>query len=480
VLSIPNPLLSAALARPEHIVLRCGAQAWSAQQLLQAVRCRAQFWAQSGIQAGETVGLWGRADAAFVIDLHALGWLGAAAAPLAHSAPDAERQRAIEALGCKRIIVGPGADAPTRRGLHQALGAGGVLLDSPGAAASGAPMDAAAPERFWPADEVRLVVLSSGSTAAPHAVRLTTAQLFFSAVGSATRLGHHVDDVWLLCLPLHHVGGLSILFRAAFFAASVTLVPRFVAADALRYLADGRVSLVSLVPQMLSRMLDLADDAESLWAAHPRLRAILLGGAPPPQTLLERSRARQLPVCVTWGMTETASQVATTWPGAFLGSGDCGPPLPFARVSPVGDAGILHVTGPVAGPTTLATQDWGQLTAQGRVVVQGRCDDILISGGENIAPFEVESVLLAHPLIADAAVVGISDAQWGQRPVAVLVGTQKGQPGDAVLAAWCRDRLASFKIPAQFIWCQSLPRDALGKLRRKQVQLDVHQGVEDV
>jgi O-succinylbenzoic acid--CoA ligase len=148
--------------------------------------------------------------------------------------------------------------------------------------------------------------------------------------------------------------------------------------------------------------------------------------------------------------------------------------------APEGRAGLLHVAGPVAGPVPVAARDVGDVDTQGRVRVYGRADDVIISGGENIAPFEVESVLLSHPDVADAAVVGVADARWGQRPVAVLVPRGAARPDANALAGWCRGRLAAHKVPQRFVWRRALPRDALGKLRRQQLVPLLQQGVDDV
>ncbi|HET6343307.1 MAG TPA: AMP-binding protein, partial [Myxococcota bacterium] len=275
------------------------------------------------------------------------------------------------------------------------------------------------------------------------------------------RLGHATDDRWLCCLPLIHVGGLSIFFRAAWAGARVRLHGRFDAARVAACLDAGEVSLVSLVPSMLEQVL-AARDAQPF---PPRLRAILLGGAPPTASLLERCRAMGVPLAVTWGMTETASQVATAFPGEIGPLGDCGAPLPFARIEARGE--VLTVRGPVVA-APLITGDRGQCDAGGHVHVYGRRDDVILSGGENIAPEEVEAALRGHPGVADCAVVGVADARWGERAVAVVV-RRPGElaPEAGVLEAFCRERLAAYKVPRQFVWARALPRDPLGKLRRR-------------
>lgn len=466
MLAVPNPLQSTATARPEHPVLITDDGVFTAAELAQVVARRAAWLAAAGVGAGHRVALMGPPTADWILSMHALAWLGAAVLPVAARLPVAELQRCIEA-GAPDWVLPTRALGDADRALLADFVNDILLAEAPAEVAL-----PARPERFWPLEEVRLVMLTSGTTAVPRAVPLTTAQLLFSAMGAGVRLGHAVDDTWLACLPLSHVGGLSIFFRAAWFATTVVLHPRFDAIRVARALDAGEVSLVSLVPSMLEKVL-------AVRPAQPfpsRVRAILLGGAPAAPELLARCRELAAPVSLTWGMTETASQVAACEPGDLTGQGDCGPPQPFARVD--GRSGVLTVRGPVVA-APLITGDRGFVDQRGHVHVEGRRDDVILSGGENIAPEEVEAVLMAHPAVADAAVVGVPNQRWGQRPVAVLVGQPAMvRPQDEEMDAWCRERLASFKVPERYIWVRELPRDALGKLRRKSLlaALDVASG----
>ena len=453
---LPQPLLSLAQARPTHPVLLTDTVQFSARSLCDAVAQRAGALAGRGVAAGMTVALAGPNDADWVVSLHALGWLGAAVLPLPSRASAAELAAALQ--------VGQPAAAVYHGALPAALAA--ALPATQCHAAATLPTDVApAPERFWPLEEVRLRLLTSGTTAAPRLVALSTAQLLFSSYGACIRLGHQVDDRWLLCLPLHHVGGLGILFRAAWQGTTVVLAPRFEAIQVAAQLDAGAISLVSLVPTMLQAVL----------AARPaqpfpsRLRALVLGGAAADAALLRQCRALALPLVVSWGMTETAAMVATEFPGASAyAPGLCGPPLPFARIE--APAGRLTIRGPVAGAEAVCSDDLGQLDPSGAVQVHGRQDDIIISGGENIVPQELEAVLQAHPSVAQVAVVGVPSPQWGQRPVAFVVPTAAAPLDAAALVAWCRGRLAAYKVPDRFIACAELPRNPLGKLLRAQLR----------
>jgi O-succinylbenzoic acid--CoA ligase len=321
-------------------------------------------------------------------------------------------------------------------------------------------------ERFWGLDEERLVLTTSGTSGSPQSVVLTTQQLVMSAFGSAVRLGHLPSDTWLLCLPLHHIGGLSVLFRCALYGTTVSLHERFDAGAVARALDSGETNLVSLVPRMLAKVLS----AREASAFPLSVRCILLGGAPASELLLKRCSAIGAPVAQTWGMTETASQVCTSRPGQLGGLGEVGAPLTFSRVRSVN--GRLEVTGPTAPGGSFLTPDVGEVSPSGGVKLLGRADDIIISGGENISPAEVERALSAHPSIADAAVVGLADERWGARPAAALV-LEEGAPRPSLseLRSWCRERIDSFKAPDRCVWCEALPRRGeLGKVSRQAVR----------
>ncbi|MEM6789331.1 MAG: AMP-binding protein [Myxococcota bacterium] len=447
---LPHPLLTTAVAAPERpaVVDEDGAVTTYAA-LSRNARRYATAFAADGVGAGVVVGLAGAPSPAWVAALHGLGLLGAAVVPL--PAAGSERRATLDATRPRMIVS-------VDRQIH-----------------TEAPWSG---DRFWPLDETRLIVCSSGSTGAPRAIPLTTAQLTFSAFASATRLGLRPDDDrWLCCLPLHHVGGASILFRSAFYGTGVELHARFDAARVAATLQHG-ATLVSLVPQMLERVLDRLD-AEGVAPPPSTLRAVLVGGGPLDARTRARAHARGLPVAETWGMTEAASQLATLHPSLRPSSAHplsrpseqppALPPLPFVRVGQAPD-GRLTVAGPLIGHASpQVTQDRGEID-DGRVRITGRADEVIISGGEKIRPGEVEAALRGHAGIADAVVVGVPSSRWGARPVAFVEG--RPQPLDA-LRSYLAERLPRYAVPDRFIWRDALPRSALGKVRRAQLQREV-------
>jgi O-succinylbenzoic acid--CoA ligase len=240
-------------------------------------------------------------------------------------------------------------------------------------------------------------------------------------------IGIHSDDRWLIQLPLHHVGGLMVLLRSVIYATTAVIAPH-----------DPEATLASLVPTQLVRGLD---------EGMPKLRAILLGGGPVAPGL------RRPGVHETYGMTETTSSAAID-----------GYPLPGVDIA-IADDGEILVSGPiVAGGGTLHTGDLGRIDG-GRLTVTGRKSDTIITGGENVAPAEVEHVLNAHPGVTDAAVVGRPDAEWGEALVALVVGDVDPEE----LRAFCRERLAPFKVPKRVERVDALPRTASGKLLRREL-----------
>ncbi len=324
-------------------------------------------------------------------------------------------------------------------------------------------------------DATAVVIHTSGTTSAPRPVELTFGNLLWSALGSAIALGLSDEERWLCALPLSHVGGLSILVRSTIYSTTAVLHERFETNRALHALQHEDITLVSLVATTLARLLDAG------LARPPALRCALTGGGPVPAALVERAQAAGVPVSLTYGLTESCSQ-ATTTPLAesAVMNASAGPPLFCTRVRIAPDEEIL-VRGPTVAPVApapdddgwLYTGDLGSLDEHGRLHVTGRKGDTIVSGGENVAPAEVEAVLEAHPLVLEAAVVGRPDIHWGERLCAIVIqrsGTEQ-QLREQDLRAHCEATLARFKVPKSFtITKNPLPRTRSGKLLRRELQ----------
>jgi O-succinylbenzoic acid--CoA ligase len=348
------------------------------------------------------------------------------------------------------------------------------------------------PQPFSPAlfnlENVQGILFTSGTSGNARGVTLTFASHFWSALASAARIGMSPVDRWLSPLPLYHVGGLATLFRCTLAAAAVILSDTD-AGTLVSHLERG-ATLVSLVPTLLRRLLD-----QGPWQA-PALRLILLGGAAADPDLLAEAQARSLPVAPTYGLTEAASQVATLPPEqARLKPGSVGRPLLYNNVRIVdanqqeclpGVPGEILVSGPTlmqgydSDPAAtrqviydgwLHTNDIGYLDTDGDLWVLQRRIDLILSGGENIYPSEIERVLRSHPSIADAIVVGLPDAHWGQVVSALLILKPGRQPLSLPeLHAHCRKDLAGYKLPRRMAYTRSFPLTATGKISRPQVR----------
>jgi O-succinylbenzoic acid--CoA ligase len=330
------------------------------------------------------------------------------------------------------------------------------------------------------------VIYTSGTSGRPKGARITYGNLWFGAISSALHLDHHREDVWLAAMPLFHVGGLAILFRAVIGGVPVVLHERFQPERALAAIDEG-VTLLSVVPTMLQRMLAARGDAP--WPAG--LRCVLLGGSAAPARLIEESVRRGLPIAPTYGLTEATSQVTTLPPDqTSRKSGSSGVPLPLSEVRIVaqaniaapGEVGEIEIRGSTVfagyigdhGPGSsdlndgwFRTGDAGYLDGDGYLYVVDRRDDLIVSGGENLYPAEIERVLRQHPSVLDAGVIGVADESWGSRPLAAVVWRGDLDRASVELLDHCRQHLPGYKIPDRVLFLSELPRSPSGKLLRR-------------
>ncbi|MBV8995388.1 MAG: AMP-binding protein [Pseudonocardiales bacterium] len=314
---------------------------------------------------------------------------------------------------------------------------------------------------------------TSGSSGAPKWVQLSAVALIASAAATHARLGG--PGSWLLALPAQHVAGLQVVVRAALAGQRPAILalnggfdPIAFVAAAKRLASDFGRRYTALVPTQLARLLDT--DPEPLAG----FDAVLLGGAAAPEQLLRRARAAGLPVMTTYGMTETA--------------GGCvydGWPLDGTQVRLDGDgsielAGPTLATGYLDDPKATAqafrdgwcrTCDLGRLDAQGRLQVLGRADDVIVTGGLNVAPADVEAVLTGLPGVAAACVVGVPDPEWGERVTAAVIPADPGHPPDpGALRAAALHLLPGAQVPKEIVLFDALPLRGVGKPDRRAVR----------
>jgi o-succinylbenzoate---CoA ligase len=314
-------------------------------------------------------------------------------------------------------------------------------------------------------DEVCARVLTSGSSGFPRPIGLTYGNFLWSAVGSAFNIGVEPEDRWLCCMPLSHIAGLGIVMRSVIYGTTAVVHDGFEVDRVGAALESDGITVVSLVATMLTRLLDAGADL-----AGPR--AILVGGGPVPAEPLEEAIAKGATVVQTYGLTETCSQVTTLAPAeARRKLGSAGRPLLTTHLR-ILDGEIL-VQGPTVAPGSadadgwLHTGDLGQIDEEGFLYVEDRIDDLIVSGGENVVPAEVEEVLLRHPEVSDAAVVGREDPEWQQAVTAVVVLQSDSTVTPDELRHHCAEALAGFKVPKRIELAAALPRTPSGKLMRR-------------
>ena len=490
---LPDWIAHWAATAPERVALLADGHEWTFAALDADVTLTAHRLSSLGLKPGDRLATLLHNSAGAVVLTHAALRLGATLVPLNVRLTDGELAWMITDSPSRLLIAEPRTSglaeraaraprAPVVVSLSDALGGGEGDADVEGSANLSLMHD---PEH------VLAVIYTSGTTGRPKGAMLTVGNFWWSAIGSALNLGVRSDDRWLACLPLFHVGGLSIMVRCAIYGTAAVVHDGFDASAVNSSLDDERITLVSVVAVMLQRMID--DRAERPYPTS--LRCVLLGGGPAPLPLLERCARLGVPVVTTYGMTETTSQVVTMLPeDTRHRPGAAGRPLyPNAiriaegtREADAGEPGEILVKGPVvmagysgdpqASARTLVdgwlrTGDVGFVDDHGYLHVLDRRDDLIITGGENVYPAEVEMALLAHPSVAETGVVGVTDSVWGQRVVAVvrLVDESPVAPPNAseLLRAHCRSLLAGYKTPSEIrIVSDALPRTAAGKLQR--------------
>lgn len=378
----------------------------------------------------DLIAAWDRADAA-----------GDAVLPVPATNPDAEVARILRALSPTALLQ------PRPDGVPRVTRLPGGVPVPPGTA---------------------LVVATSGTTGDPKGVLLSRAALRASTAASVARLGCRPGERWLLCLPAAHVAGLQVVLRSRALGTEPVIHDRFDVDAVAGVAADGTAQHVSLVPTQLGRLLDAGAPVD-------HFTTILLGGARAEPELLARARRAGARVVVSYGMTETC--------------GGCvydGIPLEGVQVR-VGDDGRVAIRGPVlmdgyrgrdgngdAGGTDadgwFVTADLGRIGDDGRLEVIGRADDVVVTGGHNVAAAAVAAAVRAHPLVRDAAVLGVPDPEWGQRVTAVCELAAGAELPLDTLRADLRDRLPPAALPRQLVVVERLPRDAMGKLRRAELE----------
>ncbi len=439
---LDNWLAQRAETCPDRCALISGGGSLTYAELESEATGAARRLAARGARRGQTIALALAPGTEYVVLLHALMKLGAIAYPLNTRLTEPELAAELERVRPALTISGSPDLGLTEADLP--------LLGE------------------HDLDALHCQILTSGTSGAPKPVGLTYGNHLWSAIGSAFNLGVEPTDRWLCCLPMFHVGGLSIVLRSVIYGTTAVVHDGFDVDDVAESLEGDGVTVISVVATQLRRLLEAGVDLLPL-------RAVLVGGGPVPDEVLEEAIGRGATVIQTYGLTETASQVTTLAPAdAQRKLGSAGRPLLTTHIR-IHDGEIV-VQGPTVAPGLvdeggwLHTGDLGHIDDEGFLYVTGRLSEMIVSGGENVLPAEIEDVLMTHPGVADAAAIGRADPEWQEAVTAVVVLRNGADVTVDELRDHCASELAGFKVPKRFEFAAELPRTESGKLLRRELR----------
>ncbi len=336
-------------------------------------------------------------------------------------------------------------------------------------------------------------VLTSGSTGTPKIVPVKRRQILFAAHASEENFRPDPGRFWLLCLPLHHMGGLTVVLRSLLYHTGIYLMERFNPELSIQFLSENRlIQAASMVPTMLKRMIALGN-----LHVHREFKALLLGGGPISLTLIQQSETLGVPIVTSYGMTETAGQIAAnpilSPKGAHISKTSVGRPFRPNRVEirdvdgnplPALEEGSIWLKGPQVFDGYLDskinrkrfdnegwfhTGDIGHINRLQHLFIHSRREDLIISGGENVNPTEVETELERLPEISEAVVLGVEDEEWGQQVIAFIKLTEESGDRDLIideLAERLKSELPGYKVPKLFTPIDEFPLTDSGKINR--------------
>jgi fatty-acyl-CoA synthase len=490
----------AAEGDPERIVLGSHDGGMSAAELLERSRRAAVYFEKSG---AELVGYFGLNSDVLPVALFGAALAGVPFSPINYRAPD-EQLRGILGRVAGGLMIADD-DEVARLGV---CGAEHVITKGEFAAAIADPVTGEHP--FVDPEDVGVLLFTSGTTSEPKAAVLRHRHLVSYIISSVEFLGCEPTEAQLICVPPYHIAGIAAVLSSLYAGRRIMYLPTFDATEWVRQAAEERITHAMVVPTMLGRILQAVEESGIEPAA---LRHLSYGGGRMPLELVERT-LRDMPhvdLVNAYGLTETSSTIAMLTPDehreAFASDdpavrarlGSVGRPLPSLEVEvrdvdeaalPSGQKGEIwvrgeQVAGEYVGTNTLTEDGWfrtrdaGWFDEHGFLYVDGRLDDVIVRGAENISPGEVEEVLMAHTAVSEAAVIGIPDAEWGEAVAAVVVLHPGGSASSAELQGWVRERLRSTKMPGVIEFRDELPYSATGKLLRRVLRDELAQGVDE-
>jgi len=472
----PNWILQRANLTPNRIGLTFEGKRWTFEEIKEISFERAKQLAALGIEKGSRVAILGENDSNTIFVMYGCMHLQCEMVILNRKLSQSELAYQIDDAQVTNVLVNDNDLALIPENVNFLLFS---EIENSGC-------EAIEISKEWTVDQTVSIMYTSGTTGFPKGVRQTVENHQSNALASVLNIGLSEKDVWLCAVPLFHISGFSILVRSLLYGNEVKLYRKFDSESIAKDIAYGRITHISLVAVMLERILHVLEQHEM--KASPSFKLILAGGGPVPIDYLRRAEERGMKVLQTYGMTETSSQTATLpAEDALRKIGSAGKPLFFNQIKILGAEGPYqegeicirgpHVTPGYVGrfenkPSTedgwLHTGDIGYLDEEGYLYVVDRRSDLIISGGENIYPAEVENVLMGHPAVKEAGVCGVEDATWGQVPVAFVVLKQAVSTDEII--DYCHVHLAKYKVPKQVHIVDSLPRNASNKLMRRKLK----------
>ena len=481
----------------DRVAVQSGSTKLTYQQLFGAAGAAALHLQASG---AERMALLDVSSPAVPVALFASAWAGVPFVPLNYRLTADELDSLVGEIAPSYLVT----DAERASQLGRLPGTSPVEREA--FLARMVPGGDAAPEWSMDPDEIAVLLYTSGTTGAPKAAVLRHKHLVSYILGSVDFGGAGEEEATLVSVPPYHVAGMAALLSSVYSGRRVVQLPGFSAEDWLALARSEGVTHAFVVPTMLARIVDAVGDAGS--ADLPQLRALSYGGGKMPLPVIERAMKLFPDTDFTnaYGLTETSSTIALLGPDdhreaaasedpavkrRLVSVGRALPSLDFeirdeeGKELAAGQVGEIYVRGEqVSGEylghgTRLESDGWfptrdsGSMDSEGYVFVEGRIDDVIVRGGENLSPGEIEDVLLEHKAVADCAVVGIPDVQWGEAVAAAVVTRQGSSVSVSELQDWVKGRLRSSRVPSRIDFSDELPYNETGKLLRRVVRADL-------
>jgi acyl-CoA synthetase (AMP-forming)/AMP-acid ligase II len=490
----------------DRVAVTNGGRSLRYAELFRAASRAAQRIREAGV---ERVAMLDVSSLAVPIALFGSAWSGRPFAPLNYRLTSEEVERLASQIAPALLVT----DAERASSLRRIDGIQVVARDEFIERAT-APGDGD-PSPDWPMDpeEIAILLFTSGTTGAPKAAVLRHKHIVSYVLGSVEFMSASEEDASLTSVPPYHVAGMAAIASSVYSGRRIVQLPNFNASDWLRLAHEEGVTNAFVVPTMLSRIIDELEKGTHAAEAGRigTLRAISYGGGKMPQQVIEKAM-RLFPATDftnAYGLTETSSTISVLTPDdhrAALRSDDpavrrrlvsVGRPLPTLEVQvrdedgkplSAGERGEICVRGEqvsgeylgrgslLSGDGWFATRDGGSMDEEGYLFLEGRIDDVIVRGGENLSPGEIEDVLLAHAAVSDAAVVGVPDEHWGEGVAAAVVLKSGASASPEELQEWVKERLRSSRVPQRIEFRDELPYNETGKLLRRQVRAELAEG----